>query len=114
YIDESGNTGETLSKDSKFNFIDQRYYVLTGVLLDDNSQTALSAFIHSQITKHRIQGNELKAKNLYDSKPAFISELVDFIVANKTPFFIELMDKHLYLHIQLVEYFIVPYYSLPI
>lgn len=114
YIDESGNTGETLSKDSKFNFIDQPYYVLAGILLDDNSQIALSAFINSQITKHRIQGNELKAKNVYDSKPTFIAELVDYIVTNKIPFFIELMDKHFYLHVQLVEYFIVPYYSLPI
>jgi hypothetical protein len=114
YIDESGNTGEILSKDSKFNFTDQPYYVLAGILLDENSQVALSAFINSQITKHRIQGNELKAKNLYDSKPAFISELVEYIVTNKIPFFIELMDKHFYLHVQLVDYFIVPYYSLPI
>jgi len=114
YIDESGNTGETLSKNFKFNFENQPYYVLAGILLDEKSQVALSAFINSQIARHRIQGNELKAKNLYESKPIFIAELVDYIVTNKIPFFIELMDKYFYLHIQLVEYFIVPYYSIPI
>ncbi len=114
YIDESGNTGETLSKDSKFNFIDQPYYVLAGLLLDENSQIDLSAFVNSQIQKHRIQRNELKAKKIYESKPNFIAELVDYIVINEIPFFIELMDKHFYLHVQLVEYFILPYYSLPI
>ena len=114
YIDESGNTGETLSKDFKFNFTDQPYYVLAGILLNRNSQTALSDFMNSQKLKHKIQANELKAAKLYDSKPAFIAEMVDFILKNKIPFFIELMDKQFYLHFQLVEYFIVPYYSMPV
>lgn len=114
YIDESGNTGETLSKDSKFNFVEQPYYVLTGILLDDNTQLCFETFLNNQKIKHRIQGNELKAKNLYDSKRVFISELTDYIIDNKIPFFVELMDKQFYIHIQLVEYFIVPYYSLPL
>jgi hypothetical protein len=114
YIDESGNTGETLSKESKFNFAEQPYYVLTGIVLDDKSQNGLSVFLSSQISKHRIQGNELKAKNLYEKKSIFITELADYLIDNKIPFFIELMDKLFYIHTQLVEYFIIPYYSLPI
>lgn len=114
YIDESGNTGETLSKESKFNFTEQPYYVLAGILLDENNRTKLESFVTNKISEHRIQGNELKAKNLYESKPKFIIELVDYLIENKIPFFIELMDKLFYMHIQLVEYFIVPYYSLPV
>lgn len=113
YLDESGNTGETLSKDLKFNFSDQPYYVLAGFFLNENSQKDLSTFLTSQISKHRISGNELKAKNLYDTKPRFISELIEYFRNNQIPFFIELMDKIFYLNFQLVEYFIVPYYSVP-
>ena len=103
YIDESGNTGETLSKDSKFNFEEQPYYVLAGILVDDNTSTELEKFISSQKTTHHIQGNELKAKNIYSSKPAFVSELFDYIISNDIPFFIELMDKLFYLNIQLCQ-----------
>lgn len=114
YIDESGNTGETLSKDSKFNFAEQPHYVLSGVLLSKEIESQLKNFITELVSKYRIQGNELKAKNLYDSNPNFSIGLVDFIIANEIPFFIELMDKVFYMHIQLVEYFILPYYSLPL
>lgn len=114
YIDESGNTGETLSKDSIFNFKEQPYYVLAGILADDETSIKLESFITTQKAKHHIQGNELKAKNIYSSKYTFVSELVDYIISNHIPFFIELMDKLFYLSIQLVDYFIIPYYSLPL
>lgn len=114
YIDESGNTGETLSKDSKFNFIEQPYYVLAGIFLDTKNQLDLESFITSKIVEYKIQGNELKAKNLYDSKPAFVAELANYLIDQNIPFFIELMDKLFYLHMHIVEYFIVPYYSVPL
>jgi|SRR5690554_59185 len=114
YIDESGNTGETLSKESEFNFREQPYYVLAGLFVKNELEEELQDFVDELKTKYRVQGNELKAKNLYESKHLFITELVEFIIDKKIPFFIELMDKLFYLNIQLVEYFIVPYYSLPI
>ncbi len=114
YIDESGNTGEILSKDSKFNFEEQPYYVLAGIFADSDTGSKLESFIAILKIKYHIQGDELKAKNIYSSKPAFVSEHVDFIVTNKIPFFIELMDKLFYLNIQIVECFVIPYYSLPL
>ena len=114
YIDESGNTGETLWANSKFNFYEQPYYVLSGIMLDDQQQHDIEAFISDSKVKYRIQGNELKAKNLYESKPSFIEDIVTYITKKKIPFFIELMDKKFYIHMLLVDYFIAPYYSLPI
>jgi len=114
YIDESGNTGETLNKNSNFNFVEQPFYVLTGILLNQNTEKDLSAFIDSQTIKFNIKSEELKASTLYKSKPSFFNELAEYITSNHIPFFVELMDKQFYLDIQLVEYFILPYYSLPI
>lgn len=114
YVDESGNTGETLSKEFKFNFEQQPNYVLSGILLDEEQQTALRLFLESQVEKFKVQGNELKAGNLYNSNPKFVTEFVDYLLQNNIPFFIELMDKCYYLNFQLIEYFIVPYYSMPL
>jgi hypothetical protein len=51
--------------------------------------------------------------NLVRPKVVSLSGFSNYIIINKIPFFIELMDKVFYLNIQLVEYFIMPYYSLP-
>lgn len=114
YIDESGNTGEISCANSKFNFTEQPYYVLAGILLNEIQRNNIEAFILNLKIKFKIQGNELKAKNIYDSKPSFAKEIINYIIENKIPFFIELMDKQFYINMLLVEYFIVPYYSLPI
>ncbi|WP_456462796.1 DUF3800 domain-containing protein [Reichenbachiella sp.] len=113
YIDESGNTGETLSKEDQFNFHEQPYYVLSGLLAGNEQEDDLKNHLEDLRTQYHIQGDELKAKNIYESKPKLISDLVDFLTANEFPFFIELMDKQFYLNIQLTEHFIIPSYSLP-
>jgi hypothetical protein len=112
YIDESGNTGETLSQDGNFNFVEQPFYVLSGLLVNDTAKVALEAFVSQLKVKYHIQGNELKSKGIYKSKSNFLKELVDYLTDKKIPVFTELMDKLYYIHTQLIEYFIVPYYSL--
>ena len=107
FVDESGNTGETLTLDSGFNFQKQPYYVLSGLFVQDNIVKSFTDFIALQRTKFRIQANELKAKSIYDTKPKFIIELIDYILENKLPFFIEVMDKQYYLSIQIIEHVMV-------
>lgn len=114
YIDESGNTGETLCVNSRFNFEEQPYYVLAGISLNDSQRENIEAFIAELKIRFNVQGNELKAKNLYESKPLFIKELVEYIIKNEIRFFIELMDKRFYIHMPLIDYFLIPYYSLSI
>lgn len=106
YVDESGNTGETLSKELQFNFTDQSYYVLAGILVDEEEKTDLEDFLTDLKRRHRIQADELKASKIYQTKPKVISELVEYIHANQIPFFIELMDKVYYLDTQIVAYFL--------
>jgi len=72
FIDESGNTGETLSLDSAFNFKEQPYYVLSGILLNSIEERKLSKYISQLIEKYKIGGDELKAKNIYKYKPCFL------------------------------------------
>lgn len=103
YIDESGNTGSTLYKNGKFNFFEQPYYVLASILLDDNLSNFLSTFIKTLKNKYRINMYELKANKLYDSNYKFINELVDYIMDQKIPIFIELMDKKYYIATNIFE-----------
>ncbi len=112
YIDESGNTGETLSNDGNFNFKEQPFYVLSGLFLDDDTKIELEKFVEKLKNEHHIQGDELKSKNIYKNKSKFLKELTDYIADKKILVFSELMDKLYYIHTQLIEYFIVPYYSL--
>lgn len=111
YIDESGNTGETLGVNGRFNFSDQPYYVLAGVMSNAMMEGELKIFVDSLRTKYRFQGDELKAKNFYDRRPKVIAEVVEFVSQKRIPVFIEIMDKTFYLNIQLVEYFLLPYYA---
>lgn len=111
YVDESGNTGETLTRGSNFNFIDKPYYALCGVLIPDSVRIDFEIHIERLKTKHRIQGLELKAKYLYAKKQKFIFDVITYILENKIAYFVELMDKKYYLNVQLIKYFIVPYYA---
>lgn len=114
YIDESGNTGETLVSEGGFNFQDQPYYVLAGIFVSDEIQADFQSTLSSLKTKYRIQGVEFKSKSIYEGKDRFVEELVDYLLDKSIPFFIEIMDKSFYLNIQLVDHFILPYSSLPI
>jgi len=114
YIDESGNTGETLIKNGKPNFNDQPYYVLAGLLISDSIKSDFISYIQTKKTESKIQSPELKAKNIYEKQSGFIIDIVNYITTNNIPVFIELMDKHFYLNIQILEHIIVPSYSLPL
>ncbi|GHN00331.1 hypothetical protein WSM22_18200 [Cytophagales bacterium WSM2-2] len=107
YVDESGNTGGANVNANIFNFNDQPYYALAGILVNDFERSGLCEFLDALKQKHRIQSPELKAKKIYESKPQLIWELVDFLSDNNFPVFVELMDKNYYLSIQMLTFTIV-------
>lgn len=109
YIDESGNTGETLTKDSKYNFREQPYFVLAGILINKNEEKLLENFITQKRALYKIQSNEFKARKLYDKRNKFITETIDFLIENKIHFFVELMEKSYYLNVQILENIILPF-----
>src|SRR5258708_7341225 len=111
YVDESGNTGETLVKDGKFNFTEQPIYVLAAILPGEK-EGVLKDFIDELLKKHKVQASELKSRNVYEKKPLFIVDLIDHLVSHRIPIFIELMDKLYYLSIQITSHFISPLFQL--
>ena len=107
FVDESGNTGETLSKEFKFNFDEQPIYVLAGIL-PGPKEAHLDQFFLDLLTRYKIKASEAKAKQLYERKPRLLNDLIDFLRNNDIPVFIELMDKIYYLNIQITTFFIYP------
>ncbi|THF53006.1 DUF3800 domain-containing protein [Flavobacterium supellecticarium] len=114
YIDESGNTGPIQFKNSTSNFEDQPLYVLAGLILGLDAKIKLEAFVNELRVKYKIQGNELKAKSLYESNFKFCEDLIMYLVKEKVPIFIELMDKMYFVNQHLVDYVFVPHYSYPV
>lgn len=110
YIDESGNTGPLQCKDTKFTHSDQPYYTLAALMLDSNERSELESFVANLIKKHKIQASELKARKIYESKPQFYNDLVDFLTQNQFPIFIECMDKFFFIQKELVDYVFCPYF----
>lgn len=104
YVDESGNTGGANVNFNTFNFKDQPYYALGGILVNDHERNSLLEFLDVLKQKYRIQATELKAKKLYESKPQVIWELVDFVNRRGLPVFVELMDKNYNLSMQMLTF----------
>lgn len=57
---------------------------------------------------HRLQGMELKSTQI-KAKPRFVSDLAEFILAKDWPVFIELVDKHYFIIVNIVERLVYPY-----
>jgi hypothetical protein len=111
FIDESGNTGETLKKGHQFNFKDQPYYCLAGALVSDSQKDEIERFISEKKIEYRLQGDELKSGSIYRNKSDFLINTIDFLISSDIPLFVELMDKKYYLNVMLMELFIFPFYS---
>jgi len=108
YLDESGNTGDLVKLPPDLSFANQPFFALSciGVLDCDD----LQKYIDSLKNKHRIQGEELKSKNLYKSKPKFICDLFDYIAEKKLPFYVEVVDKKYCIAVSIVNHQICPPY----
>lgn len=114
FIDESGNTGPTKIKNLVSNFADQPYYSLTGILLNNEQEKQLNSFIENSVQKFDIHSNELKAKNIYETEPNLIIELIKYISQKHIPCFTEIMEKKYYMSTQILEAFISPSHLPPL
>lgn len=106
YIDESGNTGDLSTVKIDSYFVEQRMFALAafGCTLDQDFTDKLGALKKA----HRIQSSELKSKQAYD-KPRFIFDLLDLLETRRAPIFIELVDKHFFVVVNIIERMVVPY-----
>ncbi|OAB44171.1 DUF3800 domain-containing protein [Paenibacillus glacialis] len=103
FIDESGNTGEAIILHKNNIFGNQPIFSLGAIGILDFQKDNLENYLAVLKTKHRVQGDELKAKNLYSSKPKFVLELIEYLLVNQIPIFVEIMDKKYYLSTQIIE-----------
>lgn len=106
YIDESGNTGDLSTVKLASYFAEQRMFALAafGCTLDQDFIDKFGALK----TAHRIQAAELKSKWAYD-KPRFVLDLIDMLETRHCPIFIEIVDKHFFVVMNIIERMVVPY-----
>ncbi|HTQ13449.1 MAG TPA: DUF3800 domain-containing protein [Rhizomicrobium sp.] len=90
YIDESGNTGDLARQHGTSNFDSQPVFVLACIGCDDGEDLAIE--IERLKTIYKVQAPELKSSSLV-SKPAFITELAQFMREQQYPLLVEIVDK---------------------
>ncbi|MGX4745751.1 DUF3800 domain-containing protein [Providencia rettgeri] len=108
FLDESGNTGDLVKIPSDLNFAAQPLFSLACVGVPDMEH--LDSYIDELKKKHRIQGDELKSKNIYKSNPKFMLDLFEYIKTEKLPFYVEVVDKKYTIVTSMVNHQIIPPY----
>lgn len=107
YLDESGNTGDLISKKFDLNFANQPIFTLTCVKV--NNTDKIKSLVNQLKKKYKIQGNELKSTSIY-KKPKFLLEVCKFIQEENIPFFIEVVDKKYHICSTIVNHYVLPPY----
>lgn len=105
FIDESGHSGDAVNSGAAYNFVDQPYFVLASVGIEDEAM--LVQQIDTLRTTHRMPVGELRSKSL-QSRPAFVSDLLNFVCDKKLPFFIEVVDKRFFVCTHIVNSQLLP------
>jgi hypothetical protein len=105
FFDESGHSGDAVKSGTDYDFIDQPYFVLAALGIED--ELFLVQQINALRIAHRIPAGELKSKSL-QNRPDFVSDLVSFVCDQKLPFFIEVVDKRFFVCMHLVNSQLLP------
>jgi Protein of unknown function (DUF3800) len=105
YLDESGNTGDAIFKRSiGYSFSEQPSFALAGVAVLNNRK--LEEVVQELKLKHNVHAQELKASRFFDKKPKFIQELIETLLEQEYPIFIELMDKRYFVASNIVLFYL--------
>lgn len=111
YIDESGNTGDLIQRNTDLDFAKQNIFTLASVQISEDGLNILSEKKIPELRrKYKVQGEELKSKQIFESKPKFLLELLDEMADNKIIFFIEVVDKKFYICQSIVTHQVFPPY----
>lgn len=108
YLDESGNSGDLIKSNFSLNFGGQPLFSLSCVGIDDEERMALKLF---ELKEKYDVDSELKSSEIYTEKPNFFLELVEYLVQNRVPILIELVDKKFCVIANLISSLIIPIYS---
>lgn len=105
YIDESGHSGDIINSGADYDFRGQPYFALAGIGLSDDHEWA--ARLSDLRKRHRIPDGELKAKSL-TAKPKFSAEVLDALVNEQAPLFVEVVDKRYFIHTHITSFQLLP------
>lgn len=107
YIDESGHSGDVVNTGTAYDFLDQPYFVLAALGIED--EASLAQQIDALRVAHRVPEGVLKSKSKsLQSRPDFIYDLLSFVCDQELPLFIEVVDKRFFVCIQLIESQLLP------
>ncbi|MCI9433532.1 MAG: DUF3800 domain-containing protein [Oscillospiraceae bacterium] len=114
FLDESNRTG-TQKYDGKWNFEDQPYFSLCGILCPSENISQLDAAVMELRTLYHIQGNELKATK--DSVKKNLTEIIPRLLKLQKQLecnlLAEVVNKKYCIAMMITDYCIFPYYDTP-
>jgi len=108
YLDESGNSGDLISRKNGLGFAGQPVFSLAAV--DISQIENFEDRINGLKKKFGVQAAELKSSDLYKKKPQFMLEVFSILVESKSPFFVEVVDKKYYVSTSISNHQLLPPY----
>lgn len=108
YLDESGNTGDLIKSDFSLRFGGQPLFSLACIGVDN--EKVIADKLSELKLKYGVV-NELKSSEIYALKPELYLELAKYLVRNRVPILVELVDKRFCLITNLISSLIIPHYS---
>lgn len=110
YLDESGNSGDLISRKNGLGFAGQPVFSLAAV--DISQVEDLEGKINDLKNKFGIKADELKSSDLYKKKPQAMLEVFSILIESKSPFFVEVVDKKYFISTSIAAHqFLPPYYT---
>lgn len=107
-LDESGNSGDLISRKNGLGFAGQPVFSLAAV--DVSNIENLEERLNILKAKFGVQAAELKSSDIYKKKPKFMLEVFSILVDSKSPFFVEVVDKRFYIATSIANHQIFPPY----
>ncbi|ENB2053054.1 DUF3800 domain-containing protein [Vibrio fluvialis] len=107
YLDESGNTGDLIKSDFSLQFGGQPLFSLACIGVDN--EKVIADKLSELKLKYGIE-NELKSSEIYALKPELYLELAKYLVRNRVPILVELVDKKFCIITNLISSLIIPHY----
>ncbi len=105
FLDESGHSGDMINSGNSYNFKGQPYFALAGIGLEDGHNW--EAYLTELRSRHRIPSGELKSKALV-SKPKFSADVLNALIEQKAPLFVEIVDKRFFICTSIVSFQLLP------
>ncbi|MDG5854383.1 DUF3800 domain-containing protein [Clostridium beijerinckii] len=111
YIDESGNTGAIKEKNKKkeFNFIEQPYFTLGGILIDESREDEIKKELKVLYNSNNIE-DELKYKN-HKNKKGLLEKIIKILEKYNCKMFFDVTNKRYKIINYIVDYCVIPYYE---